>query len=200
MTDQTAIKNEIARIIAELHEKIGGKAARKQYQVGKAQREQLTALGIVDLMPVGYGFSDAKAVLEAATDSPREVGGKTAEGEGDSYVTSGSALWNLLNPAPEPEPQNPADGPVEIWQRTSATGVSHIVTVWAGTIVDSQAVIYGGDYRYERPVFDYSVLGLPIGDLVGFRRQEQFASLADYCAATETSVAATRRQFIEYIA
>lgn len=200
MTDQTAIKNEIARIITELHEKIGGKAARKQYQVGKAQREQLQALGIIDLMPAGYGFSDAKAVLEAATDGPREIGGKTAEGEGDSYVTSGSALWKLLNPAPEPEPQKPADGPVEIWQYTSATHVSHILTVWNGIVVDSQAVIYGGDFRYERNVYDPGALRQPIQNLTGFCRQERFASLADYCAATETDVAVTRRQFIERIA
>ena len=72
--NRETVKTEIQNIISDLHKRIGGKAARKQYAVGKAQREELTTLGIIDLMPEGFGHSDAKAVIEAAQDEGKWVG------------------------------------------------------------------------------------------------------------------------------
>lgn len=92
----SAIRDEIHSIISELHQRIGERATRKQYPAGKQQIADLKALGIHDLMPSGFGHSDAKVVLEHATTGPHWVGGSTDEGEGSSVRDSGSKLNSLL--------------------------------------------------------------------------------------------------------
>lgn len=86
------IRAEIAAIIAELHDRIGARNARRQYKPGKAQQQQLADLGILELMPHGFGFSDADAVLRAATDAPSAVMNRYGEGEG----VPESKLYRLL--------------------------------------------------------------------------------------------------------
>lgn len=99
-----AINSETQRIINEFRNRIGGKAARHQYAPAKHQITSLTKLGLLDYMPRGFGNGDADAVLRAALDAPKQVGGMV-EGEGDVTTTDGSDLWKLLNPpAPDPEP------------------------------------------------------------------------------------------------
>lgn len=88
-----AVKTEIQNVITANTERIGYKAARKQYAAGKAQIATLTALGIIDLMPAKFGFSDADAVISAAQDS-----GKTVVDSFDSATKlNASALYTLLN-------------------------------------------------------------------------------------------------------
>lgn len=97
--NREAVKNEIQNIISDLHKRIGGKAARKQYAVGKAQLVTLTELGIVDLMPEGFGHSDAKAVIEAAQDSGKF--GKYDALSDDAGQYPASKLYTLLNTVEE---------------------------------------------------------------------------------------------------
>lgn len=59
-------QQKINQIIADFRSQ-NPRAARKQYPVGKKQTEQLQALGILDLMPKGYGFTDASMVIDAFT-------------------------------------------------------------------------------------------------------------------------------------
>lgn len=75
------VQQLINQEIAELHARIGGKAARKQYAPAKWQIAKLTELGILDLMPVGFGHSDASAVIEAATTKGTAVFNAYGEGE-----------------------------------------------------------------------------------------------------------------------
>lgn len=90
----------INKIIEANHKAIGGKATRKQYPVGKAQSEQLQALGILKAFlnaPFDtIGFSDAKAVLTAAEDAGGQVGGWTEDLEGDVTTVAGSELQQAL--------------------------------------------------------------------------------------------------------
>lgn len=87
------VKNEIQKIITENRNRIGGKAARKQYAPGKAQIAELTMMGIVGLMPKGYGFADASAVLSEAKQSKTAVMNRAGEGE----EIAASVLYTLLN-------------------------------------------------------------------------------------------------------
>lgn len=96
-----AIQNEINNIIEANHSKLG-KFARKQHQIAKHQIATLTELGILELVPNApysqyIGHSDASAIIEAAQDSGKQVGGLTADGEGDYVTTSASKLYQLLN-------------------------------------------------------------------------------------------------------
>lgn len=88
-----AVKTEIQNVITANTERIGYKAARKQYAAGKTQIATLTALGIIDLMPAKFGFSDADAVIAAAQDN-----GKTVNDSFDSATKlDASELYTLLN-------------------------------------------------------------------------------------------------------
>src|SRR5689334_20547438 len=103
MNEQT-VRNEIQNVINQLHSEIGGRAARKQYQPGRAQIAKLTELGIIDLMPAGFGFADADAVITAATNARTAV--MNAYGEGEEV--SASALYQALHEAkPVPAPETP---------------------------------------------------------------------------------------------
>lgn len=122
------VKQEITNIIEQLHNRIGGKAARKQYTVAKWQIATLTELGIIDLMPAGFGHSDANAVIEAAKDGGKWVG------EGDQVTaTEPSELNKLLNevvvePA-KPEIEN-----------------NHTYKVESSFLLEGEAIIgYAGD-------------------------------------------------------
>lgn len=83
----------INQIISDLHERIGGKAARKQYAPAKHQIATLEQLGIIDLMPKGFGHSDAKAVIEEAQRGESTV--MNAYGEG--VEVGASDLYNAIN-------------------------------------------------------------------------------------------------------
>ncbi len=100
--DSSKAQKEINRIISELHERIGAKAARKQYPVGKAQRAELERLGLLDLMPAGFGHSDAAAVLAEAAQGWTAV--FNAEGEGEEIPAT--ELHALVSKATE-KPQGP---------------------------------------------------------------------------------------------
>lgn len=91
------VQQIINRIIEENRTRIGAKAARKQYKPGKAQMEKLTALGIIDLMPAGYGFSDADAVINAANEKATAVFNAAGEGE----AIAASDLYLALNEVEE---------------------------------------------------------------------------------------------------
>lgn len=71
----------INQIIKENTEKIGYKAARKQYPAGKAQIVTLSELGIINLMPKGFGHSDAAAVIAEANRVKTAVFNAYGEGE-----------------------------------------------------------------------------------------------------------------------
>jgi len=91
-----AIKTEIESIISEVSQ-----PAHKQYPASKTQQQTLRALGILELVPARragkLGYTDAAAVIEAATTGKRQVGGFNADGEGDVVTVSGSQLYKLLN-------------------------------------------------------------------------------------------------------
>jgi hypothetical protein len=106
-----AVRTEIKSIISALHKQLG-KFARKQYPVAKWQVERLTALGIIDLMPSGYGHSDAAQIIKAAEDAARRIwDGGDEFGDYENYP--GSSLWQLLNQpvASEPTPEAVAELP-----------------------------------------------------------------------------------------
>lgn len=91
------VQTIITEIVSELHNRIGGKAARKQYPPAKHQIETLTQLGILELMPKGFGHSDAKAVIEAAQTGGKMVGGFNADGEGDVTTSKASKLYQAIH-------------------------------------------------------------------------------------------------------
>lgn len=72
---------------------------RKQYPVAKHQITKLTELGIIDLMPAKFGYTDAAVVIEAATNGKTAVMNAYGEGEeigaSDLYL----ALHEEENPA-----------------------------------------------------------------------------------------------------
>lgn len=94
-----AVQNEINSIIEANHSRIGGRAARNQYRIGKAQENTLRELGILDLVPNApyckyIGHSDAKAVIEAAQDA----GGKVYVSNYDDVSKSAASnLYTLLH-------------------------------------------------------------------------------------------------------
>lgn len=87
------VQTIITEIISELHNRIGGKAARKQYVPAKHQIEDLTRLGILELMPKGFGHADAKAVIEEAQRGKTAV--MNAYGEGETI--GASKLYQAIN-------------------------------------------------------------------------------------------------------
>lgn len=90
-----AVKAEILNVIADAHTRMTGRQIRKQYAPGKAQIATLTELGILDYMPEGFGFSDADAVIRAASASASAI--MNAYGEGEEVPAS--ALNKALNEA-----------------------------------------------------------------------------------------------------
>lgn len=87
------VQTIINEIISDLHTRIGGKAARKQYPVSKHQIATLTELGIIEFMPKGFGHADAKAVIEEAQRGSTAV--MNAYGEGESI--GASKLYRAIN-------------------------------------------------------------------------------------------------------
>lgn len=82
------VKQEITNILSTVSQ-----PSRKQYPVAKHQIATLTELGLIELMPVGFGYTDAATVISAAQDA----GGKQI-GEGDTATSSeASVLFQLLN-------------------------------------------------------------------------------------------------------
>lgn len=89
------VQELINQEIAKLHKQIGGKAARKQYAPAKWQIAKLTDLGIIDLMPEGFGHSDADAVIKAAT----TVGTAVFNAYGEGEAVPASELNQAVNEA-----------------------------------------------------------------------------------------------------
>lgn len=94
--NEQAVRTEIESIISEVSQ-----PARKQYPAAKHQEQTLRELGILELVPTRragkIGYSDAAAVIEAATTGKRQVGGFNAYGEGDVTDAPASKLYQLLN-------------------------------------------------------------------------------------------------------
>lgn len=102
------VKQEISNIISNVN------SPRRQYPVAKHQIVSLTELGIIDLMPANFGYTDAAAVIEAAQDA----GGKQF-GEGDTATSSNaSKLFQLLNAPEETTPPTENIGGGELTEIT----------------------------------------------------------------------------------
>lgn len=93
-----AVKQEITSILSTVKQ-----PSRKQYPVAKHQIATLTELSLIELMPAGFGFTDAAAVISAAQDA----GGKQI-GEGDAAtISNASKLYTLLQTAEKIEEIQP---------------------------------------------------------------------------------------------
>jgi hypothetical protein len=90
------VQQEITAVLTTVKQ-----ASRKQYPVAKHQITSLTELGILELMPRGFGYTDAAVVIEAARDGGKLAGGMNAAGEGDVVRTNASALYLALNEVEE---------------------------------------------------------------------------------------------------
>ena len=95
------VKQEIANIISDKVD-----AAWRQYPAGVAQKKELTELGIIDLMPEGFAFTDAKVVLEALDE--KTISGFDADGEGFAD-TSESTLKALIEATDESQATDETD-------------------------------------------------------------------------------------------
>jgi hypothetical protein len=84
--NETKVRELINKEISELHNRIGGKSVRHQYAPAKHQIAKLTELGLLHLMPKGFGHSDAKVVIEEATSGKQTF--ITAYGEGEEAPAS----------------------------------------------------------------------------------------------------------------
>lgn len=92
------VQQEIQNVINKFHATLHPRQINRQYPPAKHQMKTLEELGILDLMPSGFGHGDAKTVIEAAQ-ADEQVGFNRA-GEGD--VTSASSkLYDLLHEANE---------------------------------------------------------------------------------------------------
>jgi hypothetical protein len=87
------VQNLINEVIETNRARIGGKAARKQYAPAKHQIVTLTELGILDLMPKGFGHSDASVVIAEAQRGESSVMDANYEGTG----IASSNLYDALN-------------------------------------------------------------------------------------------------------
>lgn len=117
--DTTAITAEITNVINTNRANLP-KGGRRQYGAAKWQNEKLAELGILHLMPQGFGHSDANAVIEAATTGKTTTIGWNGNGDADEFTTSGTTLFKLLNPAPvQPEP-TPAPVVAEVVETETA--------------------------------------------------------------------------------
>lgn len=89
-----AIKQEIQSIIDSANYK-----RFRQAPVAKHQEATLKELGIYELIERdrNFGYTDAKRIIEAATDSGKMVGGWTGGGDADYAKTPASKLFQLLN-------------------------------------------------------------------------------------------------------
>lgn len=86
------VKQEITNILSTVKQ-----PSRKQYPVAKHQIASLTELGLIELMPASFGYTDAATIISAAKDA----GGKQI-GEGDTATNSdASKLYTLLNEVEE---------------------------------------------------------------------------------------------------
>jgi hypothetical protein len=85
--NKPAVKTEIEKIIST------NKQIRHQYPVAKHQEKSLTELGIIDLMPAGFGYTDAAKVIDAAQDAGKEY----TDGYEDAGKMPASTLYTLLN-------------------------------------------------------------------------------------------------------
>lgn len=165
-----AVQNEINSIIEANHSKIGGRAARKQAPIAKHQIATLTELGILDMVPNApyskyIGYSDAKAVIEAAQDA----GGKVYVSNYDDVSKSAASnLYMLLN-TPEPAEEmadhtiTAADGDeVELGDLTIRVVITPVysggedelsiqVYGWRNNDADtmSRTDLFAGDYEVE---------------------------------------------------
>lgn len=120
------VKQEIAQLLNTVSQ-----PSRKQYPVAKHQNASLTELGLFELMPVGFGYTDAATIISAAQDA----GGKQI-GEGDMASSSeASVLFQLLNAveviAIETETQFQVGQTVRVLPHTQYSNLSQgTITSW----------------------------------------------------------------------
>ena len=103
--DKQKAQQAIEAIISKHHSQIGYRNARRQSAPAKKDIKQLEALGILDIMPRGFGYSDTKEVLSAAIDAGGQritEGGWTLYGDADyvTYTTKPSGLYLAINEKP----------------------------------------------------------------------------------------------------
>lgn len=118
--NREAIKTEIENILSTVKQPLI-----KQYPAAKHQIAKLEELGLIEFMPtmrkVGIGYSNAAAVIEAATSAKTAV--MNAYGEGEEIAAS--KLYELLNEKPEPSHINKIDGNLNaVREMLMAEGVS----------------------------------------------------------------------------
>jgi len=116
---QEAINQIVAKYRASAY-----KGGRKQYPASKKYLAQAEELGILDMIPNAYGEQqpgndEIRLILAAATDAGHQVGGLTAEGEGDYLTTAPSALYLAINE----QPKSPVTVTFEVRVNT---GLNHI--------------------------------------------------------------------------
>jgi len=88
--NREAVRNEIQSLIAEQQK---SQVTRKQYPVAKSQLTKLEDLGIRDLMPARFGYTDAAVVIAEAED----VGGRIFVSDiDDVYTSKASTFYTLL--------------------------------------------------------------------------------------------------------
>lgn len=75
MNNPTA-KQEITNLLSKVSQ-----PSRKQYPVAKHQIATLTELSLIDLMPLGFGYTDAAVIIEAAQDVETSIFNQSGEGE-----------------------------------------------------------------------------------------------------------------------
>lgn len=103
--------SKVQQIINQLiEEQQNCQVTRKQYPVAKHQLVKLEELGIRDLMPAKFGYTDAAVVIEAATTDKSAV--MNAFGEGEE--TAASELFAALHEVETVEVTVTNDSRIEI--------------------------------------------------------------------------------------
>lgn len=81
----------------------------------------------------------------------------------------------------EPQGADATDSSFEIYaKRNPGSNVTHVLRVDNGVVVDSQAIIPGGQLEYRRQYWDGTLIGLPVANLSGFSRTARYASREAY--------------------
>jgi excisionase family DNA binding protein len=139
-------QQEINSIIAETRK---GQPVRKQYPVAKHQIVTLTDLGLIDLMPAGFGYSDAASVIKVAQDSGSVVGGFLRSGEGDVTTTEASALYQAASTT-----DTAASDKVEIGAKVDIEPTEVHYDLWQGATHNPDRT------AMSQPIFDAIVTGI----------------------------------------
>lgn len=171
-----AITTEVTKIVTELRSSLP-KGGRKQYPAAKHQIATLTELGLIEAMPRGFGYQDAAEVIRQATSGARVEGAMNASGEGEEWTTEATALFKLLNPAPEVEESDEEyterDGIYDRSEPTAGHGMTMSVEVKDGFVVREWMHSHYVDYIPRNPDARWGHIGKsPVElNIDGFRKR-----------------------------